>query len=104
MFRTRVETTTGAVVQEVDGIDTSDGFIDLTGPIAGNSNRRPVVVLAMGAIESARLLLYRACWLLDTDYNDLCFHVSQAFFPRTGAWENLKRALRGRSQSSRLPV
>jgi adenine-specific DNA-methyltransferase len=35
------------------------------------------------------------CWLLDTDYNDLCFHVSQAFFPRTGAWENLKRALRG---------
>lgn len=35
------------------------------------------------------------CWLLDTDYNELCFHVGQAFFPRTGAWENLKRALRG---------
>jgi adenine-specific DNA-methyltransferase len=34
-------------------------------------------------------------WLLDTDYNDLCFHVSQAFFPRTGAWENIKRALKG---------
>jgi hypothetical protein len=34
-------------------------------------------------------------WLLDTDYNELSFHVSQAFFPRTGAWENLKRALRG---------
>jgi adenine-specific DNA-methyltransferase len=34
-------------------------------------------------------------WFLDTDYNGLCFHVSQAFFPRTGAWENLKRALRG---------
>jgi adenine-specific DNA-methyltransferase len=33
-------------------------------------------------------------WLLDTDYNGLCFHVSQAFFPRTGAWENLKRDLR----------
>ena len=25
----------------------------------------------------------------------MSFHVSQAFFPRTGAWENLKRALRG---------
>ncbi len=24
-------------------------------------------------------------WFLDTDYNDLCFHVSQAFFPRTSA-------------------
>ena len=34
-------------------------------------------------------------WLLDTDYNDLCFHVCQAFFPRTGAWENIKRALKG---------
>jgi adenine-specific DNA-methyltransferase len=34
-------------------------------------------------------------WLLDTDYNGLCFHVCQAFFPRTGAWDNLKKALRG---------
>lgn len=34
-------------------------------------------------------------WLLDTDYNDLCFHVSQAFFPRTTAWDALKRGLRG---------
>lgn len=34
-------------------------------------------------------------WFLDTDYNDLCFHVSQAFFPRTGAWDNLKKALKG---------
>lgn len=34
------------------------------------------------------------CWLLDTDYNELCFHVGQAFFPRTAAWDNLKRALR----------
>jgi adenine-specific DNA-methyltransferase len=33
-------------------------------------------------------------WFLDTDYNDLCFHVSQAFFPRTAAWDNLKRALK----------
>ncbi|OGK93672.1 MAG: DNA methyltransferase, partial [Candidatus Rokubacteria bacterium GWC2_70_24] len=30
-----------------------------------------------------------------TDYNGLCFHVSQAFFPRTGAWDDLRRALRG---------
>src|SRR5262245_49346784 len=57
-LRTRTYTlATGATVQEVDGVDTGDGFIDLTGPISGNSNRRPVVVLAMGAIESARLAL-----------------------------------------------
>jgi len=26
-------------------------------------------------------------WFLDTDYNGNCFHVSQAFFPRTSAWK-----------------
>ena len=40
------------------------------------------------------------CWLLDGDYNDLCFHVSQAFFPRTGAWENLRKALRADYEES----
>jgi adenine-specific DNA-methyltransferase len=34
-------------------------------------------------------------WFLDTDHNNLCFHVCQAFFPRTSAWDNLKRALKG---------
>jgi adenine-specific DNA-methyltransferase len=33
-------------------------------------------------------------WLLDTDYNGMSFHVSQAFFPRTNAWDSLKRALK----------
>jgi len=33
-------------------------------------------------------------WFLDTDYNESCFHVCQAFFPRTGAWDNLKKALK----------
>jgi adenine-specific DNA-methyltransferase len=34
-------------------------------------------------------------WLLDTAWNGLSFHVSQAFFPRTGAWDNLNKALKG---------
>jgi adenine-specific DNA-methyltransferase len=34
-------------------------------------------------------------WFLDTDYNNVCFHVCQAFFPRTSAWDNLRRALKG---------
>ena len=40
------------------------------------------------------------CWLLDTDYNALCFHVCQAFFPRTAAWDDLKRSLRGEFEDS----
>ncbi|MDL1890256.1 site-specific DNA-methyltransferase, partial [Nitrospirales bacterium NOB] len=39
-------------------------------------------------------------WFLDTDHNDLCFHVSQAFFPRTSAWDNLKKALKGEYEES----
>ena len=39
-------------------------------------------------------------WFLDIDYNDLCFHVSQAFFPRTGAWNSLKKALKGEYEES----
>ena len=36
-------------------------------------------------------------WAID---NGLCFHVSQAFFPRTGAWENLKKALKASHDES----
>jgi len=38
-------------------------------------------------------------WFLDTDYNGLCFHVCQAFFPRTGAWESLKKALKAATRN-----
>lgn len=34
------------------------------------------------------------CWMLDTDYNGLVFCASQVFFPRTGAWDNLKKSLK----------
>lgn len=34
-------------------------------------------------------------WFLDTAWNGMAFHVSQAFFPRTSAWGNLKKALKG---------
>jgi adenine-specific DNA-methyltransferase len=55
--------------------------LDIFDPVEMKSNHRP------GDDVPA--------WFLDTDYNGLCFHVSQAFFPRTSAWDNLKKALRG---------
>ncbi|MEX2116150.1 MAG: site-specific DNA-methyltransferase [Bacteroidota bacterium] len=39
-------------------------------------------------------------WFLDTDYNERVFHVSQAFFPRTLAWDNLKKALKASYEES----
>lgn len=39
-------------------------------------------------------------WFLDTDYNEMCFLVCQAFFPRTNAWENIKKSLNGEYEDS----
>jgi adenine-specific DNA-methyltransferase len=38
----------------------------------------------------------RPCWMLDTDYNGLVFMARQVFFPKTVAWDNLDKSLRGR--------
>ena len=39
-------------------------------------------------------------WLLDTAWNGLSFHVSQAFFPRTSAWDSLRKALKTEFEES----
>jgi adenine-specific DNA-methyltransferase len=39
-------------------------------------------------------------WMLDTDYNGLVFHGSQVFFPRTSAWDSIKKALRATHDES----
>ncbi len=39
-------------------------------------------------------------WFLDSDYNGLCFRASQVFFPRTAAWDSLKRSLKGEFEDS----
>lgn len=39
-------------------------------------------------------------WLLDTNYNGMVFHVCQAFFPRTAAWDSIKRALKAEFDDS----
>ncbi len=40
------------------------------------------------------------CWMLDTDYNERCFRAGQVFFPRTEAWEGLRKALRTEYEES----
>jgi hypothetical protein len=43
------------------------------------------------AIEAENL----PCWMLDTDYNGMVFCASQVFFPKTSAWDNLQKSLKG---------
>lgn len=33
-------------------------------------------------------------WMLDTDYDGMCFYATQVFFPKTAAWDNLQRSLK----------
>jgi adenine-specific DNA-methyltransferase len=67
----------------------------------GGPQRYQVVLLGLDTFDPSTFdVKHRSgddvpAWFLDTDWNELSFHVSQAFFPRTGAWDNLKRALKG---------
>ncbi|MBU6151149.1 MAG: site-specific DNA-methyltransferase, partial [Chloroflexi bacterium] len=40
------------------------------------------------------------CWMMDTDYDGLCFYATQVFFPKTSAWDNLQRSLRATFEDS----
>jgi adenine-specific DNA-methyltransferase len=40
------------------------------------------------------------CWMLDTNYNGMVFLASQVFFPKTGAWDNLQKSLKGQFSDS----
>ena len=40
------------------------------------------------------------CWMLDTDYNGMAFYATQVFFPKTSAWDNLQKSLKGQFEDS----
>lgn len=40
------------------------------------------------------------CWMLDSNYNGMVFMATQVFFPKTGAWENLQKSLKGQFSDS----
>ncbi|MBN8507334.1 MAG: site-specific DNA-methyltransferase [Burkholderiales bacterium] len=42
------------------------------------------------AIEGSNM----PAWMLDTDYDGLCFYATQVFFPKTAAWDNLQKSLK----------
>lgn len=40
------------------------------------------------------------CWMLDTNHNNMAFYASQVFFPKTSAWDNLQKSLKGQFEDS----
>lgn len=65
-----------------------------------DSDRYEVELLGLDVFDPVSMENHHAsgsdvpAWFLDADYNGLCFHVTQAFFPRTGAWDALKKSLK----------
>ncbi|MDE2571050.1 MAG: site-specific DNA-methyltransferase, partial [bacterium] len=74
--------------------------IKITSKKEGKDTRYQVELLGLDVFDPVSMeVVHRSgndvpAWFLDTNYNDLCFHVGQAFFPRTSAWDNLKRELK----------
>jgi adenine-specific DNA-methyltransferase len=64
---------------ELNGLDTFDPASLDTDSIAGESV---------------------PCWMLDTNYDRLCFYAAQVFFPKTSAWDNLQRSLTAKFDDS----
>jgi adenine-specific DNA-methyltransferase len=63
----------GEYTVKLSGVDTYD-------PLTGSINSTPANKVA--------------AWFLDTDYDDRCFCMTQAFFPDQDAWEKIARALK----------
>jgi adenine-specific DNA-methyltransferase len=72
----------------------------------GGPDRYQVELLGLDVFDPTSMEVHHRAgadvpaWFLDTDYNGLCFLVSQAFFPRTSAWESLRRSLKGEFEDS----
>jgi adenine-specific DNA-methyltransferase len=78
----------------------------ISSAVGGGNTRYEVEILGLDVFDPVTMELDHGqgddvpAWFFDTDYNGLCFHVCQAFFPRTGAWDALKRALKGQFEDS----
>jgi adenine-specific DNA-methyltransferase len=76
--------------------------VEQVGPAApGGPPRYQVTLLGLDVFNPVTMDVHHRsgddvpAWFLCADYNGRCFHISQAFFPRTAAWDNLKRSLKG---------
>lgn len=72
----------------------------------GEPSRYQAELLGCDVFDPSTMELYHRtgddvpAWMLDTNYNGLVFHGSQVFFPRTSAWEHLKKALKATHDES----
>ncbi|MCA2996496.1 site-specific DNA-methyltransferase [Gemmatimonas sp.] len=68
--------------------------------VAGDPPRWQVQLVGLDVFDPATMNTSHTkggdvpAWLLDSDYNGRVFRATQVFFPRTGAWEAMQKALK----------
>ncbi len=67
---------------------------------AGDPHRWQVQLVGLDVFDPASMMTSHTtgtdvpAWMLDSDYNGRVFRATQVFFPRTGAWEAMQKALK----------
>lgn len=94
-----LKTTRASQVFSVAGLP--DIAITAVAPVtAGDPPRWQVQLVGLDVFDPASMTTSHTngkdvpAWLLDSDYNGRVFRATQVFFPRTGAWEAMQKALK----------
>lgn len=94
-----LKTTRASQVFSVAGLP--DIAITPVAPVtAGDPPRWQVQLVGLDVFDPASMTTSHTtgkdvpAWLLDSDYNGRVFRATQVFFPRTGAWEAMQKALK----------
>jgi adenine-specific DNA-methyltransferase len=94
-----LKTTRASQVFSVAGLP--DIAIAQVAPVtAGDPPRWQVQLVGLDVFDPASMTTSHTtgkdvpAWLLDSDYNGRVFRATQVFFPRTGAWEAMQKALK----------
>lgn len=75
-------------------------IVKLPEPADDGTPRWQVKLLGLDVFDPITMETHHAagddvpCWMLDSAYNGMVFHADQVFFPKTAAWESLKKALK----------
>jgi adenine-specific DNA-methyltransferase len=94
-----LKTTRASQVFSVAGLPEI-GISEVPPATAGDPSRWQVTLKGLDVFDPSTMETSHTrgtdvpAWMLDSDYNGRVFRATQVFFPRTGAWEGMQKALK----------
>jgi len=80
-------------------LNLTPAVTELAPSAKGEPSRWQVKLVGLAVFDPATMSTHHEsgndvpAWMLDSDYNGRVFRATQMFFPRTGAWEAMQKAL-----------